>query len=69
MDLGGLSDSIGSFTINGGTITNGTLAATSYNLLAGGFYATVSGNGTLTRVVPERSRLEETAAHSMELLS
>jgi autotransporter-associated beta strand protein len=49
MDLGGLSDTIGAFTINGGTITNGSLTASNYNLLAGGFYATVSGNGTLTK--------------------
>jgi len=50
LDLGGLSRTNGAFTLDTGTLSNGTLIATSYNLTnAGTVSAILSGSGTLTK--------------------
>ena len=48
-DLGGFSDTVGAVTLAGGSIANGTLTGSSYDLRGGNVSAQLAGSGVLTK--------------------
>ena len=48
-DLGGFSDTVGAVTLAGGSIANGTLTGSSYDLRGGDVSAQLAGSGVLTK--------------------
>ncbi|MCX6960760.1 MAG: autotransporter domain-containing protein, partial [Verrucomicrobia bacterium] len=49
LDLGAVSRTVGAFTLTGGSVTNGTLTASSYALQSGILHSSLSGSGSLTK--------------------
>ena len=48
-DLGGFSETVGAVTLAGGSITNGTLTGSSYDMQSGSVSAALAGNAALTK--------------------
>ena len=48
-DLGGFSDTVGAVTLAGGSIANGTLTGSSYDMQSGSVSAALAGNAALTK--------------------
>jgi fibronectin-binding autotransporter adhesin len=48
-NLGGFSETVGAVTVAGGSITNGTLTGSSYDMQSGTVSAVLAGNGALTK--------------------
>jgi autotransporter-associated beta strand protein len=48
-NLGGFSDTVGAVTMNSGSITNGTLTGSSYDLRSGNVTAVLAGSGALAK--------------------
>jgi autotransporter-associated beta strand protein len=48
-NLGGFSETVGAVTVAGGSITNGTLTGSSYDMRSGTVSAVLAGNGALTK--------------------
>ena len=48
-DLGGFSDTVGAVTLAGGSIANGTLTGSSYDVRSGNVSAQLAGSGVLTK--------------------
>jgi len=48
-NLGGFSETVGAVTLAGGTITNGTLTGSSYDLRSGSISAVLAGNAGITK--------------------
>ncbi|MCE9542877.1 MAG: autotransporter domain-containing protein, partial [Verrucomicrobia bacterium] len=49
LDLGATNRTVGAFTLRGGSVTNGTLASSSYALESGILRAGLSGSGSMTK--------------------
>jgi fibronectin-binding autotransporter adhesin len=48
-NLGGFSDTVGAVTLAGGSITNGTMTGSSYDVRSGNVAAVLAGSGALTK--------------------